>query len=144
MAVGCPNGAIENIEVDEIIISSKSCFINRVIVKGDIVAVDSEDLMILNSEVGGRVRLLAGRNAILVGVKALGHITARNNEYANLTLNGARSIRVINNRKAIVKRNVALGVVQCRGNRRLDAFENEGAEINCRALGGGLGGPGPF
>jgi hypothetical protein len=141
MAVDCSEGAIENIPVAEITLNGQSCFINNVTVEGDIVAVNSEEVTILNGSVGGRVRLIGGRNATMVGVAVVGNITARSNERANLALNGASNIRVINNDKAVIKRNGALGIIQCRGNRRLDAFENEAAEVRCRALGGGLGGP---
>ena len=149
MAVDCADGIIEGtveepLEVDEITIIGQNCLIHDVAVTGDIVVVNSENLGIVDSTVGGRVRVIGNRNATLVGVDVVGNITARNNEDANLALNVARNIRVINNHRAVVKKNLAAGIIRCRGNDRLDAFENEAGDVECRALGGGFGGPGPF
>ena len=68
-----------------------------------------------------------------------GNIVVSRNETAILVLNvAAQTIRVINNDKATVKRNVAALLILCRRNGRLDAFENEAADVECRSLGGGF------
>ena len=139
MAVGCPTGSIEDITVGEITINGQNCLIHNVTVTGDVNITNSEEVTIVNGTVGGGVRLIGSRNATMVGVTVTGNIVARNNERANLAVNVASSIGVIRNQKAVVKRNVAAIVILCRGNNRLDAFENEAAEVQCRALGGGLG-----
>ena len=136
MAVDCADGLIENTTVDEITITGQNCLINDVAVTGDIVVVNSENLSIIDGTVGGRVRLLGSRNVTMVDVRVTGNITARSNEWANLALNAARNIRVINNQKAVIKRNLAVGIIRCRGNDRLDAFENEAADVECRGFGG--------
>jgi hypothetical protein len=140
-AVDCPNGALVGTTVDEVVINGQSCYIERLIVTGDLIVANSEDLMIWRAEVGGRIRILGGGNAIIVSTTA-DRITVRNNEYVNLVGNVVRErMRVINNLKANVKKNAA-SILVCRNNHRLDAFENEAAENRCRALGGGLFGPG--
>ena len=147
MAVGCPTGAIENQTVAEITVDGRSCFINEVIVQGNVLITNSEDLIMIKNTVDGDIRIFEGRNATLVANTAtVGNIVVTGNEDATLALNIAgQTIRVNRNGgKAIVKRNAAPLIV-CRNNDRLDAFENEAAELRCRSLGGGLGGGlGPF
>jgi hypothetical protein len=145
MAVDCADGAIEDQDVDEIIVDGRSCFINNVNVAGNVVVTNSEDLIMIRNDVGGRIRVIGGRNATLVGNEARNIVVSRNVR-ATLALNRARrTIRVNGNvLKAIVKRNAAVVAIICRNNGRLDSFENEAADVECRALGGGLGGPGPF
>lgn len=146
VAVDCPNGALIGATVDEVVINGQSCYIERLTVTGDLTVINSEDLTIWRADVGGRIRVLGGGNAIIVASTADG-IAVRNNEYVNLVANVARNnMRVINNLKANVKKNAAT-LLRCRDNHRLDAFENEAAANRCRALGGGfddIGGPGDF
>jgi len=80
MAVGCPTGAIEDITVAEIIIDGKSCFIHDVIVQGNIIVTNTEEVTIVDSEVSGSVQLLSSRNATMVGTRVTGNILARKNE----------------------------------------------------------------
>ena len=108
MAVDCATGLIENTSVEEITINGQNCLINDVAVTGDIVVVNSENLAIVDSTAGGRVRVIGNRSATLVGLDVVGNITARNNEWANIALNAARNIRVINNDRAKVKTSVIL------------------------------------
>ena len=141
MADGCPGGAIENQTVAEITVEGESCFINEVIVQGNVLVTNSEDLIMIGNTVQGDIRVIGGRNAALVGNTAkVGSIVVSRNEDANVVLNvAAQTIRVNGNGgKAIVKRNAAPLIV-CRNNDRLDAFENEAADLRCRSLGGGLG-----
>ena len=152
MAVNCADGIIESteeepLEVDEIIVDGRSCYINNVNVLGNVIVTNSEDLIMVRTNVVGNIRVLGGRNATLVAnTTSEGSIVVNRNESAILVLNvAARTIRVNRNvKKATVKRNGAGLAIICRGNGRLDAFENEAADVECRSLGGGLGGPGPF
>jgi hypothetical protein len=145
MAVDCLGGAIEGtegepLEVDEITVDGRSCFINDVIVAGNVVVTNSEDLVMIDNDVRGRIRVIGGRNATLVGNEAA-NIVVSQNETATLALNRARrTIRVNGNvRKATVKRNFAIIAIICRNNGRLDSFENESTgDVECRALGGGF------
>ena len=141
MAVNCLGGTIENQDVAEIIVDGRSCYINNVNVAGNVVVTNSEDLIMVRNNVGGDIRILGGRNATLVAntTTVEGNIVVSRNETAILVLNvAAQTIRVINNDKATVKRNVAALLILCRRNGRLDAFENEAADVECRSLGGGF------
>ena len=141
MAVDCEGGTIENTDVPEIIVDGRSCYINNVNVAGNVVATNSEDLIMVRNNVGGDIRVLGGRNATLVAntTTVESDIVVSRNETAILVLNvAAQTIRVINNDKATVKRNGAGLAIVCRRNGRLDAFENEAASVECRSLGGGF------
>ena len=76
-----------------------------------------------------------------------GNIVVRRNARANVVLNNALAGSIVvagTINKAEVNRNFALFTILCRRNGRLDAFENEAeGDLECRALGGGLG-PGLF
>ncbi len=148
MAVGCPGGTIENQTVaEDIIIDGQSCVINEVLVQGNVLVTNSEDLVMVKNTVEGNIRVFGGRNATLVAnTTKVGNIVVSGNETANVALNvAARTIRVNGNaQKATVKRNGAGVAIVCRNNGRLDAFENEAPDVECRSLGGGFGGPGPF
>ena len=138
MAVDCDSGVIENTTVDNITINGKSCLIKDVVVEGDLTSIYGEEVAVIDGSVGGRVQLVGGRDATMVGVTVTGNILVRNNERALVALNIARNIRIINNGRAVVKRNGAAIAIVCRGNGRLDSFENEAPEVQCRALGGGF------
>lgn len=141
MAVDCASGNIIGQTVDEVLINGQSCYMEDVIVTGNVTVIDSEDVTMLQVNAGGRIRVVGGGKALLVGNTARA-ILVRNNEYANLVTNVViRAIRVINNLKANVKKNVA-PVLVCNDNHRLDAFGNEAVEDRCRALGGGFDDPG--
>ena len=137
MAVDCANGNLIGLQVDEVVINGQSCYMEDLIVMGDVTVVDSEDLTMFNVSAAGTIRVIGGGNAIMVGNTADG-IAVWNNEYVNLVANAAAlNIRVINNLKASVKKNAAPTLL-CRENLRLDAFENEARRDRCRALGGGF------
>ena len=137
LAVDCSGTIPPGETVDEIRARGQSCYIQGVIVTGDIVIVDGEDVEILQTIVDGRVRVLGSGTVTLVGNRVQGGLRVRNNEIANLFLNAARNIAVINNLKAGVKDNVALTRINCRDNNRIDANSNEAPIDDCRALGGG-------
>ena len=139
MAVGCLTGSIEDVTVDEIIIDGRSCFIHDVIVQGNIDVRNTEEITIVDSEVGGSVLLRSNRFASMLGTNVTGNILTRRNERVQLALNIAQGIWVGANRKAVIKRNVGRIAIVCQNNDRLDAFENEAPEMRCRSLGGGLG-----
>ena len=149
MAIGCLGGVIANQDVDQITVDGEDCIISNVTVTGDIEVNNSDELvMVSNNVVVGNIRVLRGGNATLVAnTTTAGNIVVRRNARATVVLNNALagSIAVAGTiNKADVNRNFALLTIVCRNNRRLDAFENEAGDLECRALGGGLGGPGPF
>ena len=133
--VTCVAGNIENTTVERIVIDGRSCYIHNVIVTGTVEVTNSEKLIMIDNEVTGTVRIQGGRDVLLVSNRARS-IVVRNNDDVTALLNGARkSIVVSNNDKALVKRNIAVITISCRNNRRLDAFENEAADVDCRAFG---------
>jgi hypothetical protein len=147
MAVNCLGGTIENQDVADITVDGRSCYINNVNVAGNVVVTNSEDLIMVRNNVVGSIRVIGGRNATLVAnTTSEGSIVVSRNETATVVLNiAAQTIRVNGNvRKATVKRNGAGVAIICRNNGRLDAFENEAGDVECRSLGGGFGGPGLF
>jgi hypothetical protein len=137
MAVDCATGNLIGQQVDEVVINGQSCYMEDLIVAGNVTVIDSEDVTMFQVNAGGTIRVIGGGKALLVANGARG-IAVRNNEYVNLVTNVAtRNIRVINNLKANVKKNAAPTIL-CRDNHRLDSFGNEAAEDRCRALGGGF------
>jgi hypothetical protein len=148
MAVDCADGIIANQEVEQITVDGEDCIISNVTVTGDIEVTNSEELVMVSNNVVGNIRVLRGGNVTLVAnTTSAGNIVVRRNERATVVLNNALegSIAVAGTiKKATVKRNFATFTIVCRRNGRLDAFENEAGDLECRALGGGLGGLGPF
>ena len=137
LAVDCATGNLIGQTVDEVVINGQSCYMERVVVTGNVTVVDSEDLTMYRVDVGGTIRVIGGGTALLVANTGQG-MAVRNNEYVNLVTNVAvRNIRVVNNLKANVKKNAA-PIILCRGNLRLDSYQNEAVENRCRALGGGF------
>jgi len=149
MAVNtCEDGVIAGteevpLEVDEIKIDGRSCFVNNVIVSGDVTVTNSEDFAMIDSAVKGSVRVLGCRNAIVVGnnvgsfesAETVTNLLVSRNDHAWVMLNIVSNVLAVNlNSKADVKKNAA-AILLCAGNRRLDSFENEAAEQNCQALG---------
>ena len=138
MAVDCASGAIEETTVDQIMIDGQSCFVDDVVVLGDVQVLNSEDFTMVSSTVGGSVRVIGGRNAFLVANQVTaGDFTVSNNERAAVLVNiVAGNMGVNNNLKADVKKNgVAINLV-CLGNNRLDSFQNQvGGVEDCRRSG---------
>ena len=134
MAVGCPEGFIENVEVDEIIIDGQSCFINDVIVNGNVLVTNSEDLIMTDNVVKGRVRILEGRTAIVSRNDIAKRLVVSRNERAIVILNIVIGSALVNtNDKADVKKNAVGLFLRCKRNRRLDSFQNEVAgQEDCR------------
>jgi DNA/RNA endonuclease YhcR with UshA esterase domain len=145
----CAEGILEGTEefplevAGDIIIDGRSCFIHNVIVKGNVIATNSEQLTMIDNLVEGDVRVIGGRNAIII-LNTVRNLVVRHNEMAAVAINvAARTIRVNGTiYKATVKRNGAAVAIVCRNNGRLDAFENEAPANECRSLGGGFGGLG--
>jgi len=134
---------LKKLPVDEIKIDGRSCFVNNVIVSGDVTVTNSEDFAMIDSVVKGSVRVLGCRNAIVVNndvgsfesAETVTNLLVSRNEHAWVMLNIVSNVLAVNlNSKADVKKNAA-AILLCAGNRRLDSFENEAAEQNCQALG---------
>jgi hypothetical protein len=148
MAVDCAGGVIANQEVDQITVDGEDCIISNVTVTGDIEVNNSDTLVMVSNNVVGNIRVLRGGDVTLVAnTTTAGNIVVRRNARANVVLNNALAGSIVvagTINKAEVNRNFAVFTILCRNNGRLDAFENEAGDVECRALGGGLGGPGPF
>jgi hypothetical protein len=148
MAIDCVGGVIANQEVDQITVDGEDCIISNVTVTGDIEVTNSDELVMVSNNVVGNIRVLRGGDVTLVAnTTTAGNIVVRRNAKANVVLNNALAGSIVvagTINKAEVNRNIAVFTILCRNNGRLDAFENEAEDLECRALGGGLGGPGPF
>jgi hypothetical protein len=144
----CAEGILQGTEEEplvvegDIIIDGRSCFINDVIVNGNVTATNSEDLTMIDNQVNGDVRVTGGRDAIVTLNTVKGNLLVRRNERALVVLNVASQIIWVNRtiKKATVKKNAAAIAIVCNENGRLDAFENEAPEVECHALGGGFDG----
>ena len=148
MAVDCAGGVIANQEVDQITVDGENCIISNVTVTGDIEVTNSDELVMVSNNVVGNIRVLRGGDVTLAAnTTTAGNIVVRRNSKATVVLNDALAGSIVvagTINKAEVNRNFALFTILCRRNGRLDAFENEAGDVECRSLGGGLGGPGPF
>ena len=148
MAVDCAGGVIANQVVDQITVDGEDCIISNVTVTEDIEVTNSDTLVMVSNNVVGNIRVLRGGDVTLVAnTTTAGNIVVRRNARANVVLNNALAGSIVvagTINKAEVNRNFALFTILCRRNGRLDAFENEAeGDLECRALGGGLG-PGLF
>ena len=148
MAIDCVGGVIANQEVDQITVDGEDCIISNVTVTGDIEVTNSDVLVMVSNNVVGNIRVLRGGDVTIVAnTTTAGNIVVRRNSKATVVLNDALAGSIVvagTINKAEVNRNFALFTILCRRNGRLDAFENEAGDVECRSLGGGLGGPGPF
>jgi len=148
MAIDCVGGVIANQEVDQITVDGEDCIISNVTVTGDIEVTNSDVLVMVSNNVVGNIRVLRGGDVTLAAnTTTAGNIVVRRNSKATVVLNDALAGSIVvagTINKAEVNRNFALFTILCRRNGRLDAFENEAGDVECRSLGGGLGGPGPF
>jgi hypothetical protein len=139
MAVDCPDGSIVLQEVDEIVINGQPCYINDVVVAGDVTITDSPNVDMIDVDVNGTVVVTgtgvenAELNATLVNIDVFagdiqvdGQATAivagsilragGGPETGNLVVN--------NNAAAIVRSNLVPGDLTCDGNLELDANLN--------------------
>ncbi len=63
MAVGCPTGTLVGVTVDEIVIDGQSCYIEGVIVNGDVTVTNSEAITVVASVINGNLRVGSGEFA---------------------------------------------------------------------------------
>ena len=139
MAEGCADGLIQNEIIDGTLrITDDSCTIMGSTIKGDIRVINSDYILLLNNVVGGTIRVDGQEGdgvANVIANTVFGEgLVVRDLEIANVieneTLTG--NIRVINNVKALVQKNIAAQSLRCRGNTDLSAFINfAGASLNC-------------
>ena len=114
----------------------QSCYLQFVEIKGDLTVIDAGDFDMLDSNVGGTIKLLGNDGARVERTKTNKVIVQGN---LNATVNSVEaldSIRIINNISALVWNNFAPRV-RCRGNTKLVADENTASEgvTNCRTPG---------
>ena len=148
MAVSCLGGIMEGtqetpLEVDEIVVAGRSCFVHNVIVLGDVTVNNSEDFTMLDSSIKGDV-LVTQSGAVIIAGNTVGvvegdiatnsNLVVRSNDRAWVLLNLITgSARVDFNSKADVKKNAVSFNLLCRENRRLDSIQNEvGGVEQCR------------
>jgi len=134
MAVDCAGGIISFQEVDEIVINGQPCFIQDVVVTGDVTVTDSPDVDMIDVEVGGTVLVTgtvenAELNATLVRTDVFaGNLLIDGQATAIVVGNILRGgggpesgdLLVNNNVAAIVRSNVVVGDLGCTDNLELD------------------------
>ena len=131
MAVDCADGTIVGQTVDEIVVDGRSCHVEDVVVQGNVTVTNSEKFALIDSNVGGALRVTGGRNArIILNEIASGSVDVSNNELAAVLANIAPGTMLVNsNAHAEVVRNVVTNLT-CTANLRLDSRANEVAGVN--------------
>lgn len=147
LAEGCGDGVLSNETFDgNLRITDDSCSVIGTKIKGNLIVLNSDHILLLNNKVGGIIRVDAnagfGTANVIANTVFGGRIVVRDLQNANVieneTLDVERgNIRVIDNVKALVQKNIAARNLVCRGNTDLDAFVNFAAgEERCPREGG--------
>ncbi len=127
MAIGCPDGIIQDRVVNDIEINGESCLIIATTVRGSVTAYSSAAIILMENDISGRIRVESSAFVSVINNRVFnGNINVNNNAEVqvidNDTLSG--SILVYGNDKADVNRNDAGLNIKCSNNRRLDSFLN--------------------
>jgi hypothetical protein len=145
----CQGGVLEGTELDplviddDLVIDGQTCFINNVIVKGNVTVTNSETITMIDNVIEGNLHVSRGREAVILGntigivdgeLATNSNLVIKRNDRVWMLLNIVTgSAKVNRNDKADVKKNAVTLILLCRGNRRLDSFQNEvGVEEVCR------------
>ena len=134
VAAGCEGGLLQNETVDgNLRITDDSCSVIGSTIKGDLIVLNADHVLLLNNKVGGVIRVDGnagfGTANVVANTVFGGRLVVRDHQNANVieneTLNAERgNIRVINNVKALVQKNIAARNLNCRGNTDIDEFVN--------------------
>jgi DUF4097 and DUF4098 domain-containing protein YvlB len=130
----CDEGQIIYKAVDEIVVDGRSCFINEVLVKGDVTATGGSTVTLISNRVGGSIDVSGATRAFLVANQTFnGDIRVEGNGSARVIGNlvnvgeataAGGSLFVNDNDKARVNRNLVDGNIECVGNRVLESTFN--------------------
>jgi len=137
MAGGCGDGVLENETFDGNLLVSleSSCAIISSTIKGNLTIKDTDNVLLLNNKVGGRIRVVRtdgqegiGVANVIANTVVIGDLIVLEYETTNVveneTLSSDSNFRVNRNTKAFVQKNIAAGNLICRGNTDLSAFLN--------------------
>jgi len=138
----CLTGLIQYDTVDwDLVVSGGPCSIISSTIKGDVLVIDSDYVVMLNNEVSGMVRLTRsegqegdGAANVIANTVVGGNLMISDYAIANVieneTLTG--SVRVYGNTEALIHKNIAAYNLVCRENGDLSAFVNFAREaLSC-------------
>ena len=143
MAEGCGDGVIEGESFDGSLVVSgeRSCSIISSTIQGDIRVTDSDNVLLLNNKVGGKIQVVRtdgqegkGVANVIANTMFSGNLEVSENDTANVIENETltSNIRVIGNTTALVQKNIAKLDLICSENTDLSAFLNvAGQTLQC-------------
>ncbi len=132
--VKCHGGLIQDQNVHgDVVVTGGTCSIISSSVMGDVRVLDSSDIVLLNNDIAGTVRVVrtSGQKGdsvanIIANTVRGGNVTVRGYAVANVIENETKigSIRVDGNTEALVHKNISEYHLICRDNTELSAFVN--------------------
>ena len=142
MAEGCGDGVLENESFGNLLVSlESSCAIISSTINGNLTIRGTDNVLLLNNKVGGRIWVVRTDGQEGIGVASVvantvisGDLIVFEHGTANVIENETLSGRITVNRnaKALVQKNIAAGNLICLNNTTLSAFLNvAGGTLNC-------------
>ncbi len=133
----CEDGIIRDTIVDSIEINGQPCFIIGVRVLGRVEVIDSPSLVMIENDVGGRLRVSNSGSVGIVNTRVTnGNFIVRTSDLVAIKDNDVRdgAMRINRNIRATVTRNDAELNIDCFNNTDLDATFNHAdkGDNNCR------------
>ena len=133
----CEDGIIRDTIVDSIVINGQPCFIIGVRVLGRVEVIDSPSLVMIENDVGGRLRVSNSGSVGIVNTRVTnGNFIVRTSDLVAIKDNDVKdgAMRINRNIRATVTRNDAELNIDCLNNTDLDATFNHADEgqNNCR------------
>ena len=121
----CPDGYIQDTEVDEILLDGQSCFITGVTVNGNVNIRNGENVIMTDNNVKGSVLVQQNRSAYIARNEIASNLAVIRNEAAVVILNTVGGASLIgDNQSANVFKNVVTGRLLCSDNLRLKSLLN--------------------
>ena len=121
----CPDGYIQDTEVDQILLDGQSCFITGVTVNGNVNIRNGENVIMTDTSVKGSVLIQQNRRAYVSRNEITSNLTVIRNEAAVVILNTVGGASLIgDNQSANVFKNVVTGRLLCTDNLRLKSLLN--------------------
>jgi len=133
MAAGCGDGLLWNETFDSLRITDDNCSVIGCTVRGDIVVINVDHILLMNNKVGGEIRVDGnagfGTANVIANSVFGGRIVVREHEEANVIENetlsaAAGNIEVNDNARALVQKNISSKNLVCLSNTDLDSFIN--------------------
>ena len=138
----CMGGLIQEKTLDgDLVVAGGECVVISSTIEGDVRIVDSDYVVMLNNEIGGKVRIErsdgnegSGTAHVIANTVKGGNFSVSDHAVANVIDNQTRigSIRVYRNTEALVQKNVAAYNLVCKDNSQLRTFVNFAREtLSC-------------